>query len=183
MSKRLIVISVPSGAGKTTISRAIMERHADVRFSVSATTRPQRAGEEHGRDYFFLSRDEFEARIAAGDLVEYEEIFGNLYGTLKSEVQRALDANARMLFDIDVKGGLSLRRVFPADTLLIFIQPPSLDVLRQRLEGRRSETPESVERRVARARMEMEEGKKYDHVVVNDVLARAVDEVDGLIGS
>ncbi len=181
MSKRLIVISAPSGGGKTTISRAIMERHPDMKFSVSATTRTQRANEQNGRDYFFLTRDEFERRIAAHDLVEHEEIFGNLYGTLKSEVQRALDGGARMLFDIDVKGGLSLRRVFPEDTLLIFIQPPSLDVLRQRLEGRHSETPENIERRIARAKMEMDEAVKYDVVVVNNVLETAVEEVDRAI--
>jgi len=181
MSKRLIVISAPSGAGKTTISRRILDRHPDVKFSVSATTRPQRNNEVNGRDYFFLSRDEFESRIAAGDLVEYETIFGNLYGTLKSEVQRALDADARMLFDIDVKGGLSLRREFPKDTVLLFVQPPSLDVLQARLEGRKSESAESVQRRLARAEMEMKEGTNFDFVVVNDNLERCVEEVDLIV--
>jgi guanylate kinase len=181
MSKRLIVVSAPSGAGKTTISRHILERHYDIKFSVSATTRPRRLNEVHGRDYFFLSREEFEARIKANDLVEYETIFGNLYGTLKSEVSRALEANARMLFDIDVKGGLSLRKAFPKDTLLVFIQPPSLEVLRQRLEGRQSETPDSIDRRIARARMEMEEAAKFDFVVVNDDLNACIDEVEKLM--
>lgn len=181
MPKRLIVISAPSGAGKTTISRRIMERHPDIKFSVSATTRTQRANEQHGKDYFFLTKEEFESRIAANDLVEYETIFGNYYGTMKSEVERALSANARMLFDIDVKGGLSLRKAFPDDTLLIFIQPPSLDVLRKRLEGRNSETSESIKRRIARAKMETDEGKNFEHVVVNDDLERCVDEVDRLI--
>ncbi len=182
MTKRLIVISAPSGAGKTTISRRILAAHPDILFSVSATTRAPRDGEVHGRDYFFLSREEFERRIAEGDLVEHEEIFGNLYGTLRSEVQRALDANRRMLFDIDVKGGLSLRRAFPADTVLVFIEPPSMEVLRARLEGRRSETPESIARRLQRAAMEMTEGSKFDHRIVNDDLDRAVANVEKVIG-
>lgn len=181
MPKQLIVISAPSGAGKTTITRRIIERHPATQFSVSATTRPKRNGEVDGKDYFFLTREEFEARIAAGDLVEYENIFGNLYGTLKSEIKRALSFGKCMIFDIDVKGGLSLRREFPKETLLVFLQPPNLDTLRKRLEGRQSETPESIARRIARAEMEMEEGKKYDFVVVNDVLERAVGEVDGIV--
>ena len=181
MPKRLLVISAPSGAGKTTIAQRILARHPEVRFSVSATTRPQRDGEANGKDYFFLSREHFESRIAAGDSVEYESIFNNLYGTLKSEVRRALSMNAFMIFDVDVKGGLSLRREFPGDTLLIFIQPPSIEILRRRLEQRNSETKESIERRLARTQMEMAEGKKYDAIVVNDVLERAIDEVDALV--
>jgi guanylate kinase len=177
----LIVIAAPSGCGKTTIARAVMERHPDMLFSVSATTRPIRAGELHGKDYFFLSRQEFEARIATGDLVEHEVIYGNLYGTLKTEVDRALEAGRVMMFDVDVKGALSIRRLYPKDSLLIFIEPPSLEVLRQRLENRKTEDAATVARRMERVPMELAKGKEFDLRVVNDVLARAIEEVDAAI--
>jgi len=141
---QLIVISAPSGCGKTTIAKAILAKYPAMLFSVSATTRAIRAGEMHGKDYFFLTKQEFEERISSGDLVEWEEIYGNYYGTLKSEINRALQRGEVMLFDVDVKGALSIRKHFPEDSVLIFIEPPSFGVLKNRLESRNTENPEHL---------------------------------------
>jgi guanylate kinase len=181
VSGLLIVIAAPSGSGKTTIAKAIMKRHPNMLFSVSATTRAMRSGEIHGIEYFFLSMEEFKQRIAAGDLVEYEEIYGNLYGTLKSEIDRSLQAGRVMLFDVDVKGALSIKRMYASDALLVFIAPPSLETLQQRLENRKTEDAATVARRMARVPMELEKGKEFDVRVVNDELERAINEVDALV--
>lgn len=173
---KLVVIAAPSGAGKTSIAREILRRNPTLSFSVSATTRQRRGEEIDGKDYFFLTRPEFEQRVSAGEFVEWEEIFGNLYGTLRSEVDRALSAGRHLLFDVDVKGALSIKRVY-AEALLIFIRPPSLEVLRDRLIGRHTESDETVARRLARVPMELEAGRAFDCQVVNDDLARATDEV------
>ncbi len=177
---KLVVISVPSGAGKTTIARAMLDRFPVLSFSVSATTRPKRETEAEGRDYFFLSREEFERRIAAGEFVEWEKIYGDYYGTLKAEVARAAQEGRGLLFDIDVKGGLSIKRQYP-HALLIFIRPPDLEVLRLRLQGRRTEDAATLARRMERASMELELGTTYDHTCVNDELARAVAEVGTIV--
>lgn len=177
----LIVVSAPSGAGKTTIVKAILAKYPSMLFSVSATTRPKRETEIDGKDYFFLPRDEFERRIQAGELVEWEEIYGNLYGTLKSEVEKALASGTSMLFDIDVKGGLSIKRTYPDDSLLIFIKPPSIEVLEARLRNRKTEDEETFKRRMARVTMEMGMAPQFDHQVVNDDLQVAIDKVDTLI--
>lgn len=177
---KLIVISAPSGSGKTTIARSVMARYPTIEFSVSATTRPMRKGEKEGVDYFFLKRAEFEKRIRQGMLVEWEEIYGNLYGTLKSEVDRALSSGRVMLFDIDVKGGLSIKQHYP-EALLIFIRPPSFEILKERLTKRKTEDSEALARRLARVPMELELGKTFDHEVVNDVLTRAITEVEALV--
>lgn len=180
--KELIVISAPSGAGKTTITKRILDAHRDkLTFSISATTRLPRNGELHGVDYYFLMKDEFLFRIKQNELIEYEEIFGNYYGTLVSEIDRAKSVHKSLLFDIDVKGGISIRTRFPEESLLIFIAPPSMEILRERLTKRGSEDPEILERRLARAKMEMEMASVYAHVVVNDDLENAVTEVEQLI--
>jgi len=181
MSKgKLIVISAPSGSGKTTIAKAVMAKYPTIEFSISATTRAMRQGESEGVDYFFLKREEFETRIQRGMLVEWEEIYGNLYGTLKSEVDRALSQGRVMLFDIDVKGGLSIKRHYP-EALLIFIRPPSFEILKDRLTKRNTEDPAALERRLARVPMELELGMQFDHQVVNDELNKATTEVEALI--
>jgi guanylate kinase len=177
----LIVLSAPSGTGKTTIARALMQDVETLRFSVSATTRPQRNGEENGSDYHFLSREEFERRIEQNDLVEYEEIFGNLYGTLRSETKLALQRGEHLLFDVDVKGGLSLKESYPNDTVLIFVKPPSLEELKARIENRGTDTEEQIETRLARAEFELGQMQNFDHVVVNDDLRRAVEEVKKIV--
>jgi guanylate kinase len=181
MSGQLIMIAAPSGCGKTTIAKAILAKHPDMLFSVSATTRPIRSSEVEGKDHFFLTKEKFEAHLRHGDLAEWEEIYGNYYGTLKSEINRALQQDRIMLFDIDVKGALSIRKHFPNESILIFIKPPSFEVLKNRLESRNTENPETLKRRLERVPLEMEQGQQFDFQVVNDDLQKTINEVDKII--
>lgn len=150
-------------------------------FSVSATTRQQRNGEVDGSDYFFLSNEEFQEKIKNGELVEWEEIYGYYYGTLKSVVENALRDGKLLLFDVDVNGGLSIKKKYPDDSILIFIAAPSVEVAIERLRDRRTESKEDLGRRFERMPMEMEKGKLYDFTVVNGRLEQAIDEVDEII--
>jgi guanylate kinase len=168
--KKLIVLSSPSGGGKTTVARYLLNQFAQLRFSISATTREKREGETNGRDYFFLSKSDFINLINSKGLVEWEEIYGNYYGTLKSEIENALDIGICLLFDIDVKGAISLRNAYPDDTLLIFIAPPKIETAIERLKSRKTETPEQIQKRIGRMKMEMEYQEKFDHVIINDIL-------------
>jgi len=177
------VISAPSGAGKSTIARAVLKAFPQIMFSISATTRPPRATERHGREYYFLGAEEFEETIRSGGLVEWEQIYGDYYGTLRSEIERAFAARSVMLFDIDVKGGLSIKRQFPDQAVLIFIEPPSVEVLKERLLRRRTESPEVLARRMERVPMELAQAEHFDHRVVNDDLQRAVQEVLDIVQS
>lgn len=177
---RLVVISAPSGAGKTSIARSILERTAGFRFSVSATTRPKREAETDGVDYFFLTKEEFLRRVQAGEFAEWEEIYGNYYGTLRSEIDRSLAHGERILFDIDVKGGLSIKRLYP-EALLIFVEPPSIEVLYDRLRNRGTESDETLKQRMERVPMELALGAGFDHRIVNDVLDRAIAEVEKIV--
>lgn len=177
------MISAPSGAGKSTIARAVLKAFPQILFSVSATTRPARSNEVNGREYYFLSKEEFEKKIQGGDLVEWEEIYGNYYGTLKAEIERTIAAGRVMLFDIDVKGALSIKRQFPDQAVLIFIQPPSVEVLRERLERRRTESADVLARRMERVPMELAQAEHFTHTVVNDELRRATLEVFEIIQS
>jgi len=178
---KLFAFAAPSGGGKTSIIKPMLQRHPDFEFSVSATTRGMRPGEVNGKDYFFLSKEEFESLIAQGQFVEHEFFFGNHYGTLKREVDRALNAGHSMIFDIDVKGALSIRTMYPNDSVLIFIAPPSVEVLEQRLRNRKTEDEEKIRRRLLRMPMELEAGKQFDVTVINDDLERAITEVDTII--
>jgi guanylate kinase len=178
---KLFVISAPSGCGKTTIVKAILERHPEFRFSVSATTRKKRDDEVDGRDYFFLSPEEFQHRIDTGEFAEWEEFFGNRYGTLKTQIQDALQSGTPMIFDLDVKGGVSIKRLYPGDAVTIFIEPPSLEILRQRLAHRGTESPRQLQIRLARVEMELQEGNSFTYHVVNDILEKAIADVDSII--
>lgn len=178
---KLIVISAPSGGGKTSIVKAILTKYPSMLFSVSATTRPIRNGETNGKDYFFLTKEEFEKRIKADELVEWEEIYGNYYGTLNSEVEKALSAGRIMLFDIDVKGALSIKRKYADDSVLIFIKPPSVEILKARLSNRKTEDEATFKRRLDRVPMELEKGSLCDYQVVNDDLQTAIAEVENII--
>ncbi len=182
MPKQLIVISAPSGAGKTTVARHLLQRFPQLRFSVSATTRPKRPGEVDGRDYFFWSREHFEQAIARGELVEYEEIFGHLYGTLRSQVEQALSAGEFLLFDIDVKGALALRRAYPEQTFLIYVAPPSIEELERRLRQRGTESEEQIQRRLERAAMELQFQNHFDVVIPNEQLEQTLARAEQIVG-
>jgi guanylate kinase len=181
MPKQLIVISAPSGAGKTTVARHLLQRFPQLRFSVSATTRPERPGEVDGRDYFFWSREQFEQAIARGELVEYEEIFGHLYGTLRSQVEQALGAGEFLLFDIDVKGALALRRAYPEQTFLIYVAPPSIEELERRLRQRGTESEEQIRRRLERAAMELQFQDHFDVVIRNEQLEQTLARAEQIV--
>jgi guanylate kinase len=173
----LIVISGPSGCGKTTIARELLRRHGGIHFSVSATTRTKRANEVDGHDYHFITREEFQEKIRRGELAEWEQIYDDFYGTPMSEIA----AGRPVLFDVDVKGALSIKRRYPEQSLLIFVKPPSLEVLAERLRNRKTESAEALKKRLERATMELELAKEFDHTVTNDVLDRAIDEADAII--
>jgi len=177
--RRVAVISGPSGSGKSTICRALAG-DAGVWLSVSATSRPPRPGETDGRDYHFLTREAFEAGIAAGRFVEHAEVFGHLYGTPREPLEAALAAGRWALLDIDVQGAMQVRRAFP-DAVLVFIEPPSGEVLEARLRGRETDAPDVIGRRLAEAERELAQRDRYDHVVVNDRLDDAVARIRDIL--
>ena len=180
---KLFAVTSPSGGGKTSVITRILQKYPEITFSVSATTREKRPGETDGKEYFFLPKEEFESLIRTDELVEYEQLYQDYYGTLKREVDRALKGSHSMIFDVDVKGALSIRKHYPAEAVLIFIAPPSLEVLEQRLRNRKTESEEKLRRRLDRAAMEIETGKTFTHVVVNDELERTIQEIETIITS
>ena len=174
---KAILFSAPSGCGKTTIIKELMGYFDCFGFSISATSRAPREGEVEGVDYYYLSREEFARRVAAGDFLEWEEVYeGTCYGTLKSEVERLWSEGRVAVFDVDVKGGCNIKRHFGADALSIFVMPPSVEVLEERLRNRGTESEESIRRRLARSAKELEEAPHFDVTIVNDDLQRAVEE-------
>jgi len=180
----LIVLTAPSGAGKTTIARRLMAEVPGLRFSVSATTREPRPAERHGVDYVFLSEDEFRQRLAEGDFLEHEEVYpGRFYGTLKQAVEETAMADdvRAVVLDVDVKGAINVKRLYGDAALTLFIAPPSLAALAERLHGRGTETEAQVATRLERAKMEMDMASEFDDVVVNDDLEQAVAETLALV--
>ncbi len=172
---KIIIISAPSGSGKSTlIGKLMQDESLKLEFSISATTRAPRGQEVDGKDYHFLSVEEFEKRIAANGFVEYEQVYeGRYYGTLKSEIDRIFQNGNNVIFDVDVEGGINLKKIFGADALSIFIQPPSVEELRKRLLGRATDSMEEIEKRLAKAEQEISRAPKFDTIVINDDLERA----------
>jgi guanylate kinase len=183
MNNKVIIFSAPSGAGKSTIVNHILGLHPEIEFSISATSRAPRGQEKHGVEYYFFTADEFRQMIAEDKFVEHEEVYpGSFYGTLRSEVERIWAKGNVIVFDIDVQGGVNLKRIFGEQAFSVFIQAPSVDILRERLIGRATDTPEAIEKRVAKAASEMEfAAGKFDHVLVNDDLQTAFAEAERII--
>ncbi|MDG1501152.1 MAG: guanylate kinase [Planctomycetota bacterium] len=179
-SGRMLVISGPSGCGKSTLCKRLLEDDR-VEFSISATTRPMREGETDGREYHFLDADRFRERVEAGDFVEWAEVHGNLYGTLRAPLDRAVADGKIFLIEIDVQGALQLKAL-EVEGLYVFISPPSAEVLRARLEGRATDSQPVIERRLKKAADEMLEAHRYDATILNDNLDRAFAELQGLVG-
>ena len=183
MDNKVIIFSAPSGAGKSTIVNHILGLHPEIEFSISATSRAPRGQEQHGKEYYFFTADEFRQMIAEDKFVEHEEVYpGSFYGTLRSEVERIWAKGHVIVFDIDVQGGVNLKRIFGEQAFSIFIQAPSVEILRERLIGRATDTAEAIEKRVAKAASEMEfAAGKFDHVLVNDDLQTAFAEAERII--
>jgi guanylate kinase len=184
MTGKSVIISAPSGAGKTTIVRHLLDSGLNLAFSVSATTRKPRQNEKHGTDYYFLSTNEFRKKIEKGDFVEYEEVYENiLYGTLKSEMERIWSSGNQVLFDVDVKGGVNLKKILGTNALAIFLMPPSVDELEKRLVARGTETAEKIRMRVDKAKEEMLYADRFDLIVVNKILDVAKAETLRIVSS
>ncbi|MFA6728749.1 MAG: guanylate kinase [Prevotella sp.] len=176
---KLIIFSAPSGSGKSTIVRYLMDTHPELNlaFSISCTSRAPRGTEKNGVEYFFLTADEFRKKISQGDFLEYEEVYpGRFYGTLKSQVESQTADGQNIVFDVDVKGGCNIKKFYGKRALSLFIQPPSIEELRRRLMCRHTDTPEVIEQRLSKADYELTFASKFDHVIVNDILADAETE-------
>ena len=181
-NRKVVIFSAPSGSGKSTIVSHILKLHPELEFSVSAASRAPRGDEKNGVAYWFISADEFRKRIAAGEFVEYEEVYpGSFYGTLKSEVERIWNKGNAIIFEVDVKGGVNLKKYFGDRALSVFIQAPSVEILRQRLIKRATDSPEAIERRVAKAAEEMTYAGKFDQIIVNDDLQKAYADAEKLV--
>jgi len=179
--RKLIAVTAPSGAGKTTIVRHLLSKYDNLDFSVSATTREIRKKEVNGKDYYFIGVEKFKHKIKEGAFIEWQEVYENqFYGTLKSEVDRLWMMDKDIIFDIDVKGAVNIKKMYP-ESLCIFIKPPSFEVLENRLKNRKTETPKSLAKRIGRVKNEMTYENKFDIVLVNDVLEVALKEAEKII--
>lgn len=184
MKGKVLIVSAPSGSGKSTIVNFLMKEHPEFRlaFSVSATSRPPRGQEQDGVDYYFLSAEEFRRHIEADDFLEYEEVYeGRFYGTLKSQVEEKLAAGKNVVFDVDVKGGVNIKKYYGDAALSVFIQPPSVEALRERLIGRNTDEMGQIEQRLAKAEYEMSFASQFDRILVNDNLEVAKQEAVALL--
>jgi len=174
---KLIIFSAPSGSGKTTLVHDILQTFPQIQFSVSACSRPRRENELHGKDYYFLSPEEFQERISNGAFVEWEEVYpGSFYGTLHSEIEKIWNAGRHVIFDVDVEGGLKLKEVFPDRSLSVYVQVPDIKTLENRLRARNTESEETLARRLEKASREMQYAHRFDKVVVNTDLQSAISQ-------
>lgn len=179
---KLLIFSAPSGSGKTTIVRRLLEQFTNLEFSISATSRAPRGVEKNGVDYYFLTAEEFAEAVAADKFVEWEEVYkGTCYGTLRSEMERIWTKGNVILFDVDVMGGIRLKEIFGEDAMSIFVMPPSIEELRRRLEGRGTDAPEVIEKRIAKASFELTKAPEFDRQVINDDLEVAVSQVAEIV--
>jgi len=180
---KLIVFSAPSGSGKTTIVRHLLKQDdLNLEFSISATSRSPRENETHGKDYYFMDLKEFKSHIKKDDFLEWEEVYrDNFYGTLHSEVERIWAMGKHVVFDIDVVGGLDIKRIYPDRTLAVFVEPPSIEELKIRLKKRKTETEDRIAMRVAKASIEMATAPQFDHIIVNENLDKALEEAHQLV--
>ena len=184
MEGKLIIVSAPSGSGKTTIVRELLKLNPKLEFSVSACSRPKREHEVHGKDYYFISEEEFRSKINKDSFVEWEEVYpGSFYGTLKSELHRIWGKGNHVVFDVDVIGGLNIKKQFGSQALSVFIMPPSIEELENRLRARKTETEESLKKRINKAEYEMTFSKDFDTIVINDVLEDAINKAEKLINN
>ena len=184
MNKKVIIFSAPSGAGKSTVVSHLLKTFPFLEFSISATSRAPRGSEKNGVEYYFFSEQQFRDLIARDAFVEYEEVYpGSFYGTLRSEVERIWAKGHIILFDIDVKGGINLKRIFGNDALSVFVKPPSVEELRRRLIGRGTDSPEAIERRVAKAEEELKYESRFDRILENDRLERTLAEAEEIVNT
>jgi len=182
MSGKLIIFSAPSGAGKTTIVKHLLQKGFNLEFSISACNRQPRNNEVHGKDYHFLTTEDFKQKIENNEFVEWEEVYtGRYYGTLRSEIDRIWDKGKNVLFDVDVVGGVNIKKQFGDKALAIFVMPPSVDELKNRLINRKTDSREEIEKRVAKAKKEIEYAKYFDKVILNDNLDKAKQEAEDIL--
>jgi len=183
MSGKLVILSGPSGAGKSTIAQHLLKnRDYNLAFSVSACTRNKRGDEKDGEEYYFLSIDSFKSKIEESQFLEWEEVYTNqYYGTLKAEVEKLRSFGKNVIFDVDVSGGMNIKRKYKEKALTIFVSPPSIEALEERLVARKMESPESITRRVRKAKMEIVYAKRFDYIIQNDNLEIALAEADSLV--
>ncbi|HOK35680.1 MAG TPA: guanylate kinase [Paludibacteraceae bacterium] len=179
MAGKLIILSAPSGAGKSTLVHHLLNSNLNLEFSVSATSRAPRLNEKEGIDYYFLTPEEFKQKIANGEFLEYEEVYPDcFYGTLRSEIDRITQKDKNVIFDVDVKGGLNIKRQFGNQALAIFIAPPNMEALKERLLKRGTETPEMIQKRIEKAAYEMSFAPQFDKIIINDDLEKAKKEIE-----
>ncbi|MBO5971753.1 MAG: guanylate kinase [Alistipes sp.] len=179
---KLVIFSAPSGSGKTTIVKELLKRFDCFEFSISATSRQPRGQEQNGIDYHFMTNEEFKSRVERGEFIEWEEVYaGTCYGTLKSEMERIWAKGNVIIFDVDVMGGINLKRLFGEDACSVFIMPPSVEELERRLRGRGTDTEEVIMKRIAKAEFELSKASEFDYTVVNDVLEDAVEQTVAII--
>lgn len=182
MPGKLIIFSAPSGAGKTTIVRHLLSQNLGLEFSISATSRAMRHTETNGKDYYFLSAEEFKAKIDNNEFLEWEEVYaGTFYGTLKSEVERIRNNGKHVVFDVDVVGGCNIKKYYGSEALAVFVQPPSVEELRNRLISRSTDAPEVIEKRVAKAEYELTFADQFDVIITNDELEKALAQAEQVI--
>ncbi|MDB4583859.1 guanylate kinase [Draconibacterium sp.] len=182
MRGKLIIFSAPSGAGKTTLVKYLLQKRFNLEFSISATSREARHTETHGKDYYFLSGEEFSAKVENDEFLEWEEVYkGTNYGTLKSEVERIRNLGKNVIFDVDVVGGLNIKKYYGDEALAVFVKPPSVEELRNRLQGRSTETEEKIQMRIAKAEHELSFAPEFDVVITNDNLELAFEEAEKII--